>query len=126
VRIPVYSDSPSATRVEFRSPDATGNPYLTMAAMLMAGVDGIINKIEPGEPMDVDLYEDSTNGAVPQVPGSLDTVLDILEQDHEYLLRGEVFTQDLIQTWISWKRENEVDAIRLRPHPYEFFMYYDA
>lgn len=124
VRIPVYSNSPGAKRIEYRSPDATGNPYLTFAATLMAGLDGVINKIDPGDPMDIDLYEDK-EAEVSQVPGSLEEVLNSLEEDHEFLLRGDVFTEDLIETWIDWKRKNDVDSLRLRPHPYEYIMYYD-
>ena len=127
-RIPVYTKSPEAKRVEFRSPDPTCNPYLAFAAMLMAGLDGVINKIDPGEPMDVDLYELPPEEAakVRQVPGSLEEVLDALEEDHDFLLRGDVFTMDLIETWLDYKRTNEVDEMRLRPHPYEFMLYYDA
>ena len=123
VRIPVYSASAESKRIEYRCPDATGNPYLTFAAILMAGIDGILNKIDPGEPMDLDLYE--TEVAVQQVPGSLEEVLAHLEADHEFLLRGDVFTRDVIETWIDWKRKNDIDAIRMRPHPYEYEMYYD-
>ncbi len=125
VRIPAYSDSPGAKRVEYRCPDPTANPYLAFAAMLMAGVDGIINKIDPGMPMDIDLYE-ARDVTVPQVPGSLEAVLKCLEDDHEFLLRGGVFTEDLIRAWIDWKRKKEVDPVRLRPHPYEYVMYYDV
>jgi glutamine synthetase len=123
VRIPVYSQSEGAKRIEYRSPDPTGNPYLSFAAMLMAGIDGIINKIDPGDPMDLDLYESDVE--VPQVPGSLSAVLDNLEADHDFLLRGDVFTSDVIDVWIEWKRKHEVDAIRMRPHPYEYALYYD-
>ncbi len=127
VRIPITGSNPKAKRIEFRVPDPSCNPYLAFAAMLMAGLDGIRNKIEPPEPIDKDLYElpPDEHAAVPQVPGSLDKVLDALEEDHEYLLEGGVFTPDLIETWISWKRENEVDPIRLRPHPHEFELYFD-
>ena len=127
-RIPVYTKSPAAKRVEFRCPDPTCNPYLAFAAMLMAGLDGVINKIDPGEPLDVDLYDLSPQEAanVRQVPGSLGEVLDALEEDHEFLLQGNVFTPDLIETWISYKRKQELDQVRLRPHPYEFYLYYDA
>jgi len=124
VRIPAYSESPKAKRIEYRCPDPSANPYLAFSAMLMAGIDGIINKIEPGDPMDVDLYETEGLG-VQQVPGSLDAVLDCLRDDHEFLLRGDVFTEDLIETWINWKMKNEVDQIRIRTHPYEYVMYYD-
>lgn len=127
VRIPVYSTSPKAKRIEYRCPDPSCNPYLAFAAMLMAGLDGIENKIDPGDPMDVDLYELPPEAArVPQVPGSLPEVLDALERDHEFLLRGGVFTEDLIHTWIEYKRKKEVDPVRLRPHPWEFYLYFDA
>ena len=127
-RIPVYSKSPHAKRVEFRSPDPTCNPYLAFSAMLMAGLDGVINKIDPGEPIDKDLYELSPEEAtsVTQVPSSLEEALDALEQDHDFLLRGDVFTKDIIETWIDYKRVNEVDPVRLRPHPWEFHLYWDA
>ncbi|KWX00225.1 type I glutamate--ammonia ligase [Carbonactinospora thermoautotrophica] len=127
VRIPITGSNPKAKRIEFRVPDPSCNPYLAFAAMLMAGLDGIRNKIEPPEPIDKDLYElpPDEHAAVPQVPASLEAVLDALEEDHEYLLEGGVFTPDLIETWISWKRANEVDPIRLRPHPHEFELYFD-
>ncbi len=125
IRIPAYSDKPATKRIEYRSPDPSSNPYLAFAAQMMAGIDGIINCIDPGEPMDFDLYE-ARDARVPQVPGSLDAVLRCLEEDHEFLLRGGVFTGDLIQTWISWKFKNDVDPIRLRTHPYEYLMYYDV
>ena len=127
-RIPQYFNSPASKRVEYRPPDPSCNPYLAFPAMLMAGIDGIINKIDPGDPMDVDLYDLSPEEAarVRQVPGSLDEVLDALEGDHEFLLRGDVFTQDLVQTWLDFKRKGEVDEMRLRPHPYEFYLYFDA
>lgn len=127
-RIPVYTKSPAAKRVEFRPPDPTCNPYLAFAAMLMAGLDGVVNKIDPGEPLEVDLYDLSPEQAanVKQVPGSLEEVLDALEGDHDFLLKGDVFTQDLLDTWIDYKRTNEVDEVKLRPHPWEFFLYYDA
>ena len=128
VRIPVYSKNPKAKRIEFRPPDPTCNPYLCFAAMLMAGLDGIQNRIDPGEPMDKDLYELPPEEAklIQQVPGSLEAVLDALEADHEFLLKGDVFTPDLLEVYISYKRANEVDAVRMRPHPHEFFLYYDA
>ena len=128
VRIPMYSASPKSKRIEFRCPDPTCNPYLTFAALLMAGIDGIQDKIDPGNPLDKDLYdlEPEEAAQVPQTPGSLDEALNALEDDHEFLLKGDVFTEDVIQTWIEYKRENEVDAIRLRPHPFEFALYYDA
>jgi len=127
VRIPLYSKSPKAKRLEFRVPDPSCNPYLAFSAMLMAGIDGIQNRIEPPTPVDRDLYDlpPEELAQVPQVPASLEDALDALEADHEYLLAGGVFTPDVIDTWISYKRENEVDALRLRPHPWEFYMYYD-
>ncbi|PIX85774.1 MAG: glutamine synthetase, partial [Nitrospirae bacterium CG_4_10_14_3_um_filter_53_41] len=108
-------------------PDASCNPYLAFSAMLMAGLDGIENKIDPGDPLDKNIYDLAPEelAGVPSVPGSLDAALESLEEDHEYLLRGDVFTQDVIDTWISYKQENEIDAIRLRPHPYEFYLYFD-
>jgi len=126
-RIPLYSRSPKAKRVEFRVPDPSCNPYLAFAAMLMAGLDGVRNKIEPAGPLDKDLYElpPEELAEVPQVPGSLDEALAALEADHEFLLEGDVFTQDVIDTWLAYKREREVDAVRLRPHPWEFNLYYD-
>lgn len=126
VRIPLYSTNPKTKRVEYRPPDGTANPYLAFAAMLMAGLDGIQNKIDPGKPMDIDLYESEEGKHVKQVPGSLDLTLKALEDDHEFLLKGDVFTQDVIETWIEIKRKKDVDPVRLRPHPYEFFLYYDA
>ncbi|MBC8134873.1 MAG: type I glutamate--ammonia ligase [Fibrella sp.] len=128
-RIPAYSKTPKATRVEFRAPDPSCNPYLAFAAILMAGLDGIQNKIVPPAPVDADIYEMSPEElarlGVKQAPGSLEEALDSLEADHEFLLEGGVFTKDLIETYIALKR-NEVDAIRLRPHPYEFAMYYSV
>ncbi|HTP16378.1 MAG TPA: type I glutamate--ammonia ligase, partial [Streptosporangiaceae bacterium] len=122
VRIPITGPSPKAKRLEFRVPDPSCNPYLAFAAMLLAGLDGIKNKIEPREPVDKDLYElpPDEAQAIPHVPGSLEKVLDTLEADHEYLLEGGVFTADLIETWLDYKRSNEIDPIRLRPHPHEF------
>ena len=126
-RIPMYSPSPKAKRVEFRCPDPSCNPYLAFAAITMAAIDGIQNKISPGEPLDKDIYdlppEEATD--IPKTPASLDEALDALSADHDFLLRGDVFTPDVIQTWIDYKRHNEADAIRLRPHPYEFCLYYD-
>jgi glutamine synthetase len=126
-RIPITGNNPKAKRIEFRVPDPSSNPYLAFSAMLLAGLDGIKNKIEPPTPIDKDLYElpPDEAKAVAQVPGSLDAVLDALEADHDYLLEGGVFTEDLIETWLDYKRINEVDAIRLRPHPHEFALYYD-
>ncbi|MEM7261094.1 MAG: type I glutamate--ammonia ligase [Planctomycetota bacterium] len=128
VRIPVYSDSPKSRRVEFRCPDPSANPYLAFSALLMAAVDGIRNKIDPGNPFDKNLYdlppEELAN--VPSTPATLEVALDALENDHEFLLAGDVFSGDAISNWISYKRENEVDALRLRPHPHEFALYYDV
>jgi len=128
VRIPITGSNPKAKRIEFRVPDPSCNPYFAFAAMMMAGIDGIRNKIEPPEPVDKDLYELPPEEArlVPQVPGSLPEVLDSLEADHDYLLEGGVFTPDLIETWVDYKRTNEIDPIRLRPHPHEFELYYDV
>jgi glutamine synthetase len=127
IRIPITGSNPKAKRLEFRCPDPSSNPYLAFSAMLMAGLDGIKNKIEPPTPVDKDLYELPPDelANVPQVPGSLGEVLDALEADHEFLLEGGVFTKDLIETWIEYKRTTEIDALRLRPHPYEFALYYD-
>jgi glutamine synthetase len=127
VRIPLYSKSPKAKRLEFRCPDPSCNPYLAFSAMLMAGLDGIQNRIEPPTPVDKDLYDlpPEELALVPQVPGSLDEALDALEADQAFLLKGGVFTPDLIDTHIAYKRENELDAVRLRPHPWEFMLYYD-
>jgi glutamine synthetase len=128
VRIPTYSPSPKARRLEFRTPDPSCNPYLAFSACLMAGLDGVMNKIEPPKPIDEDLYELDPELAaqVKSTPGSLAEVLDALEKDNEFLLRGGVFTDDLIYTWIGYKRENEVEPVALRPHPWEFYLYYDA
>ena len=127
IRIPVTGSNPKAKRIEFRVPDPSCNPYLAMAAMLMAGIDGIKNKIEPLAPVDKDLYELPPDelANIPQVPDSLSGVLDALEADNEYLQAGGVFPADLIETWIDYKRTSEVDPIRLRPHPHEFELYYD-
>ena len=127
LRIPVTGSNPKAKRIEFRCPDPSSNPYLAFAAMLMAGLDGIKNKIEPHAPVDKDLYELPPEEAadIPQVPSSLPEVLDALEADHDYLLEGGVFTKDLIETWIEYKRTAEIDYVRLRPHPAEFELYYD-
>ena len=127
IRIPITGTNPKAKRIEFRCPDPSSNPYLAFAAMLMAGIDGIQKKIEPPTPVDKDLYELAPDEAkdVPQVPASLPAVLDALEADHDYLTAGGVFTKDLIETWIDYKRSAEVDYVRLRPHPAEFELYYD-
>jgi glutamine synthetase len=124
IRIPMYSTSPKAKRIEARFPDPSCNPYLAFPALMMAGIDGICNQIHPGEPADYDLYESET--PTPTVPGSLDRVLDALEADHEFLLQGGVFTKEFIENYIAYKRAHDVDAVALRPHPYEFLMYYDA
>ncbi len=126
-RIPMYSPSPKAKRVEVRFPDPACNPYLAFAAMLMAGIDGIENKMDPGQPLDKNIYALSPEEAraVPVMPGSLDAALSHLRQDHTFLLRGEVFTEDAIETWIDYKREAEIDPVRLRPHPHEFELYFD-
>jgi glutamine synthetase len=128
VRIPTYSPSPKAKRFEFRCPDPACNPYLAFAAIMMAGLDGIQNKINPGSPMDKNIYDlpPEILKEIPSTPGSLAGALDALERDHDFLLRGDVFTMDLIEAWIAYKRENEVDAIALRPHPHEFALYFDA
>ncbi|MDO5504392.1 MAG: type I glutamate--ammonia ligase [Actinomycetia bacterium] len=127
IRIPIAGTSPKAKRIEFRVPDPSCNPYLAFSAQLMAGLDGIRNRIEPPEPIDKDLYElpPEEHAAIEQVPGSLPEVLNALEADHEFLLEGDVFTKDVIETWIEYKRKNEIDPIRFRPHPHEFEMYYD-
>ncbi|HEY3028273.1 MAG TPA: type I glutamate--ammonia ligase [Pyrinomonadaceae bacterium] len=127
VRIPTYSTSEKARRLEFRTPDPSCNPYYAFPAMLMAGLDGVTNKTEPPPPIDKDLYELEPEEAakVKSMPGSLELALDALERDHDFLLKGDVFTKDVIETWLKYKRTREVDAIRLRPHPHEFALYYD-
>ncbi len=127
VRIPLYSTSPKSKRLEFRCPDPSCNPYLAFSAMLMAVLDGIQNKIDPGEPLDKDIYDlpPEELAKVPQTPGSLREALNALAEDHDYLLKGDVFTSDVIETWISYKMTNEVQAVELRPHPWEFALYYD-
>ena len=126
-RIPMYTTDPKAKRVEFRCPDPAANPYLCFAAMLMAGLDGIQHRINPGDPIDKNLYDlpPEEMARVPKAPGTLDEALDALEKDHKFLVEGNVFTQDVIDTYLSYKRSHEIDEIRLRPHPYEFFLYYD-
>jgi len=126
-RIPMYSASPRAKRVEFRPPDPSCNPYMAFAAMLLAGLDGIENKIEPGQPLDKDIYETDPEevSKIPSIPGSLEEALDALQRDHAFLLKGDVFTEELLRTYVEYKRSKEVDAVRLRPHPYEFALYYD-
>jgi glutamine synthetase len=128
IRIPITGANPKAKRIEFRAPDSSGNPYLAFSALLLAGLDGIKNKIEPAEPVDKDLYElpPEEHANVPQVPTALGAVLDALEADHEFLLQGGVFTPDLIETWIDFKRTNEIAPIALRPHPHEFELYFDV
>jgi glutamine synthetase len=128
VRIPMYSASPKAKRLEFRTPDPSCNPYLGFAAMMLAGLDGIEKKIHPGEPLDKDIYALSPEELkdVPHVPGSLDEALDALRKDHDFLLKGDVFTADVIDTWLDYKTSKEVDAVRLRPHPLEFALYFDC
>ena len=128
VRIPMFSSSPKAKRLEFRPPDPSCNPYITFAALLMAGLDGIQNRIDPGEPLDKDIYDLSPEELknVPSLPGSLEEALNALENDHEFLLKGDVFSSAMIERWISYKRANEVAPLRLRPHPLEFSMYYDV
>lgn len=127
-RIPTYSKSPKAKRIEFRAPDPSANPYLTFAALLMAGLDGIQNRIDPGAPADKDLYELPPDEAklIKEVPGSLDAVLKALEADHEFLLKGDVFTADLVESYIAYKYDAEVDPMRMRPHPHEFSLYFDV
>ncbi len=127
IRIPITGSNAKAKRIEFRVPDPSSNPYLAFSAMLMAGLDGIKNKTEPVAPVDKDLYELPPDEAadIPQVPSSLEGVLNALEDDHDFLTEGNVFTPDLIETWVDYKRANEIDPIRLRPHPHEFEMYYD-
>src|SRR5699024_2634257 len=127
VRIPITGANPKAKRIEFRCPDPSANPYLAFSALLLAGIDGIRNKIEPPEPIDKDLYElpPDEHAQVQQVPTSLESVLDALEDDQEFLTQGDVFTPDLIETWIDFKRTQEIEPLALRPHPHEFEMYYD-
>ena len=126
-RIPVFNENPKAKRIEFRPPDPTCNPYLAFSAMLMAGLDGIQKKIDPGNPLEKNTYELSAKEAakIPTVPGSLEEALAALEADHDYLMKGGVFTQDLLDMWLSYKREAEIDPVRLRPHPWEFMLYFD-
>ena len=123
----MYSDNPKTKRIEFRCPDSSCNPYLAFSAIMMAAIDGIENKIHPGNAMDKDIYKLSADEyeKISAAPGSLEAALAALEADHEFLLNGDVFTADVIQYWIKYKQENEVDAIRTRPHPYEFCMYFD-
>jgi len=127
IRIPLYSTNPKTKRLEYRCPDSSCNPYLAFAAMLMAGLDGIQNKIDPGEPIDEDIYElpPEEKAKIKSTPGSLLEVLEALSKDYDFLLKGDVFTTDLLETWSNYKKKNEYDAIALRPHPYEFYLYYD-
>ncbi|QDU72490.1 type I glutamate--ammonia ligase [Mucisphaera calidilacus] len=128
IRIPVYHNKPGSKRIEFRCPDSSANPYLAFAAITMAAIDGIKNKIDPGEPLDRNIYdlEPETTENLDRAPADLESALVALEEDHDYLLEGDVFTQDVIHYWIRYKRENEIDALRQRPHPYEFCMYFDV
>jgi glutamine synthetase len=128
VRVPMYHEAPKTKRIEFRSPDPTANPYLAFSAMMLAGLDGIKRGLDPGEPVDADIYElpKETLASIGRVPGSLEASLDALEADHAFLLEGGVFTTDLIESYVRYKRQAEVDAILLRPHPWEFALYHDA
>jgi glutamine synthetase len=128
VRVPVYHEAPKTKRIEFRSPDPTANPYLAFSALMLAGLDGIRRGLDPGDPLDTDIYELSASelAGIGTVPSSLEASLDALESDHAYLLEGDVFTTGLIEAYVRYKRENEVDAIRMRPHPWEFALYHDA
>ncbi len=128
IRIPMYSSSPKAKRVEFRCPDPSSNPYLAFSAILMAGMDGIMNRIDPGDPLDKDIYdmEPEELKHVPSTPGSLEEALKALAEDHEYLTKGDVFTEDVINTWIKYKIDKEVKPMALQPHPFEFALYYDV
>jgi glutamine synthetase len=128
IRIPMYSANPKTKRLEFRCPDPSANPYLAFSAILMAGLDGIINRIDPGEPLDKDIYdmEPEELKDVPSTPGSLHDALKALAEDHEFLLKGDVFTEDVIETWINYKMDREVKPMALQPHPFEFGLYYDV
>ena len=127
-RIPMYSASPKTKRIEFRCPDPSANPYLAFSALTMAALDGIENKLDPGDPMDKDIYDlpPEEAGNITKTPRSLAAALDALEADHEFLLRGDVFTKDVINTWLKYKRIHEVEQVGLRPHPYEFCLYYNV
>jgi glutamine synthetase len=124
----MYTPSPKAKRIEVRFPDPSCNGYLAFSAMLMAGLDGIQRRLDPGDPLDKDIYALTPEelSGVPSVPGSLEGALIALEKDHDFLLKGDVFTEDVIEMWLEYKRSKEVDAIRLRPHPYEFALYFDS
>ncbi len=128
IRIPMYSEKAHTKRIEFRCPDSSCNPYLAFSAMVMAAIDGIENKIDPGDPLDKNIYHLTADESdrILSTPGSLEEALNVLENDHDFLLKGDVFTADVIHYWIKYKRENEVDALRIRPHPYEFCMYFDV
>ncbi len=128
VRIPMYSENPKAKRLEFRCPDPSCNPYLTFPAILMAALDGIEKKMDPGKPLDRDIYEMTTEELLgtPKTPGSLEEAIAALEKDHDFLLKGGVFTPDVVEAWISWKKSKELDPMHMRPHPYEFHLYYDS
>jgi glutamine synthetase len=127
IRIPVYTENPKTKRIEFRPPDNSCNPYLAFSAILMAGIDGILNKVEPGEPVDKDAYEltEEERAKIKTVPASLEEAINALEEDYEYLLQGNVFTKDVIEVWIEYKRKKEIEEVRIRPHPYEFHLYFD-
>jgi glutamine synthetase len=127
IRIPVYSENPATKRLEFRCPDSSANPYLCFAAITMAAIDGMQNKIDPGDPVDKNIYDMGPEelAAITEAPASLEEALTALKADHDYLLRGNVFTADVINNWIRYKMESEVEALRIRPHPYEFCMYFD-
>ncbi|MCC6475360.1 MAG: glutamine synthetase, partial [Burkholderiales bacterium] len=127
IRIPMYQDNPATKRIEFRCPDCSCNPYLAFAAMTMAAIDGVKNKIDPGPPLDKDLYdlEPEEYESLPFAPTSLEEALVALEKDHDFLLAGGVFTPDVIHYWTTYKRQNEINAVNIRPHPYEFCMYFD-
>src|SRR5262249_44685056 len=124
IRIPMYSTNPKAKRIEARFPDPSCNPYLAFSALMMAGLDGIQNKIDPGSPADYDLYEHNGHGPTATVPGSLQASLEALEKDYQFLLKGGVFTEEFIQNYILYKKAHDVDPVALRPHPYEFLLYY--
>jgi len=128
IRIPMYSNSPKAKRVEFRCPDPAANPYLAFSAIMMAGIDGITNRLDPGKPLDKDIYDlpPEELAHVPSTPESLNAALRALANDHDYLLKGDVFTEDVIRTWIDYKIAKEIKPLAVRPHPYEFSLYYDA
>jgi glutamine synthetase len=128
IRIPMYSPSPKAKRIEVRFPDPSCNPYLAFSAMLMAGLDGIENKIDPGRPLDKDIYSLAAEelASVPTMPGSLEEALNHLEGDSEFLMKGDVFTEDAVRTWIEYKRDREHKPVSIRPHPHEFELYFDC